>query len=120
MEDSDLAYFKDLLTHKLNELLSKAENTMVGMRNSDNQSADPLDRAVIDSEHSFTLRIQDRERSLISKIKRSLDDIESGEYGICEDCGREISTKRLIARPVARRCIRCKTKQEKLEKVIGL
>jgi RNA polymerase-binding transcription factor DksA len=28
---------------------------------------------------------------LIKKIRNSLEDIEDGEYGICEDCGREIA-----------------------------
>jgi len=120
MEETELAFFRDLLTNRLNELLHRAENTISGLRTSDNQSADPLDRAVLDSEYSFTLRIRDRERTLINKIKRSLDDIESGDYGICEDCGQDISIQRLMARPVARRCIDCKTKQEKFEKVMGI
>ena len=56
---------------------------------------------------------------LINKIRKSLEDIENGEYGICEDCGKEIAIKRLKARPIARRCIECKTKQEALEKITG-
>ncbi|MHC4326373.1 MAG: RNA polymerase-binding protein DksA [Planctomycetota bacterium] len=120
MEEKDLALLKELLTNWLDELLSHAGHTFVGLRSYNEYLPDPLDRASFDSERTFTLRIRGRERVLINKIKASLEDIENGDYGICEDCGGEIAVERLKARPVARSCIRCKTKQEKLERVIGI
>jgi DnaK suppressor protein len=53
-------------------------------------------------------------------IKEALERIETGEYGICEVCGEEISEARLIARPVTTLCIDCKKKQEQEEKVRGI
>lgn len=120
MEQKDLDYFKDLLTRWLDELLSQAGNTVIGLRDSDDNLADPLDRAVLDINRSYMLRMRDRESILIKKIRRSLEDIEDGLYGICEDCGQDISIARLNARPVARRCIKCKTRQEEIEKLIGV
>ena len=120
MEKKDLDYFKDLLTRWLDELLSQAGNTVIGLRDSDDNLADPLDRAVLDINRSYMLRMRDRESILIKKIRRSLEDIEDGLYGICEDCGQDISIARLNARPVARRCIKCKTRQEEIEKLIGV
>jgi DnaK suppressor protein len=120
MEERELAPLKELLTNWLDELLSHAGNSVDGLRSYDDYSPDPIDQAAFDAERSFNLRIRDRERILINKIKKSLEDIEHGDYGICEDCSREIAFERLQARPVARRCIRCKTKQEKLEKVMGI
>jgi DnaK suppressor protein len=64
--------------------------------------------------------MRDRESILIRKIKKSLEDIEDGVYGYCEECGDEIAIARLKARPVARRCIKCKTRQEQIEKMIGV
>jgi DnaK suppressor protein len=119
MEQKDLDYFKDLLNSWLDELLNQADYTVMGLRDTDGNPSDPLDRAVYDSERSYTLRMRDRESVLIKKIKRSLEDIEDKTYGICEDCGNDITIARLVARPVARRCIRCKTKQERIEKLIG-
>jgi RNA polymerase-binding protein DksA len=43
-------------------------------------------------------------------INNALDRIKDGKYGICKYCGEEIDAKRLIARPVASACIKCKTK----------
>ena len=110
MHPSDLVYFKYHLEKLLKELLRQAEDTVIGLRKMDGHAPDPLDRATVDTESSFKLRIRGRERVLINKVQQSLEDIENGEYGICEDCGEEIALARLRARPVASRCIRCKTK----------
>ncbi|MEE4600139.1 MAG: TraR/DksA C4-type zinc finger protein [Desulfobacteraceae bacterium] len=56
---------------------------------------------------------------LIKKIRQSLEDIKNGEYGICEDCGEDISIERLKARPVTSFCIHCKTQRESLERLTG-
>ena len=120
MQENDLEYFKDILNTWLEELRHSAGNTVEGLLNVEAISADYLDCATFESDRSTVLRIRDRESMLIKKIRKSLADIENGEYGICEDCGREISIERLKARPIARRCIRCKTKQEALEKMMGV
>ena len=119
MRKKDLDFFKDLLTRWLDELLDKAYYTAVGLREANDPLKDPLDQAVLNSERDFTFRMRDRERMLINKVKESLEDIENNVFGICDDCGEEISIERLKVRPVARRCIRCKSEQEKIEKVIG-
>jgi DnaK suppressor protein len=120
MEKKDLDSFKILLTQWLDELLGKAGNTMLGLIDSEDHLSDPLDRAVLDIERSYTFRIHGRESVLIKKIHASLKDIEGGVYGICDDCGRDISIERLKARPVTRHCIRCKTMQEKKERLRGM
>ena len=120
MEETDLGYFKVLLTTWLEELRHSANNTVEGLLNVEMLSADYLDWASFESDRSTALLILDRESMLINKITKSLDDIDNGEYGICEDCGMEIAIARLKARPIARRCIKCKTKQEALEKVMGI
>jgi len=116
MEEKDLEFFRNLLIKWLEELLANADKTVEGLLDSQENLADPLDRASIESYRIWTLRIRDRESMLIKKIRQSLEDIENGEYGICEDCGEDISIERLKARPVTSFCIRCKTKRESVEK----
>ncbi len=120
MKQKDLEYFKELLNQWLKDLLRQADDTVVSLKNADYHIADPLDRAISENERSYTIRIRDRESNLIKKIKASLEDIENGTYGICEDCDRNIAFERLKARPVAKRCIRCKIRQEKSEKMAGV
>ena len=81
---------------------------------------DPADRATLESDRNFELRIRDRERKLINKIKEALERIEDGTYGICESCEEDISEERLKARPVTTLCIDCKTKQEDEERLKGI
>ena len=119
MEEKDLKYFKGLLTAWMEELKHSAGNTVEGLLTVEAISADYLDCASFESDRSTALRIRDRESMLIQKIRNSLKDIENGEYGMCEDCGDEIALARLKARPIAKRCIQCKTKQETLEKMTG-
>lgn len=115
-----LQNFRNLLDGKLGELLSEATKTVSGMTSYEETFADPTDRATLESDRNFTLRIRDRERKLIAKIKEALERIENGTYGICELCGEEISEARLKARPVTTLCIDCKTTQEVDEKVRGM
>jgi DnaK suppressor protein len=117
MEEKNLEFFKNLLIQWMEELLDHADQTVEGLLDSQENLADPLDRATVESDRIRTLRIRGRESKLIKKIRQSLEDIENGEYGICQDCGEDISIERLKARPVTSFCIRCKTKRESLEKL---
>ena len=116
MNKDKLEYFKELLTKRRQALLDGAKYTMAEMTDEDDTFPDPNDRATLESDRSFVLRIRDRERKLITKIEEALERIEDGTFGICEECDEEISEGRLKARPVTTLCIRCKEVQEKMEK----
>ena len=119
MEQKDIEFFRKTLTDMLNDAQQKGDSTIEDMNGSNELFADPADRATAESDRSFTLRIRDRELHLIRKIQAALQRIEEGTYGICEECGEEISLSRLKARPVTRLCIKCKEKQEIIEKQHG-
>ena len=67
-----------------------------------------------DREMSFATRSLLVERA--NKLAEALDRLRGGEYGVCEECGEEISVKRLEARPETELCIKCKEDQERREK----
>ena len=119
MEQKDLEYFHELLSKMLDDALQKGEETIEDMTDSGEVFADPADRATMESDRAFTLRLRDRERRLIKKINDALQRIEDGSYGICEECGEDISVPRLKARPVTKLCIKCKSKQEEEENLRG-
>jgi DnaK suppressor protein len=114
-----LEFFRFMLTQEINNLLSEAEKTVSEMTNGKENYPDPNDRASLESDRNFELRIRDRERKLIAKMREAIQRIDTGTYGICTSCGGDISDKRLTARPVTTLCIDCKTKQEKMEKLMG-
>ncbi len=119
MEQKDLDYFKDLLNNMLVEAQQKGDLTLEDMTDNNEMFADPADRATMESDRAFTLRIRDRERRLIKKIHDALLRMENGTYGDCESCGDDIGVARLKARPVTRLCINCKSRQEEDEQVRG-
>jgi len=114
-----IEFFRFMLTQEINNLLGEAEKTVTEMTNGKENYPDPNDRASLESDRNFELRIRDRERKLIAKMREAIQRIDAGTYGICTSCGGDISDKRLTARPVTTLCIDCKTKQEKQEKLMG-
>lgn len=111
MKKRDLEFFRKLLRQRRQELLAEAEKALGAMDAREN-FPDPTDRAAVESDRNFYLRIRDRERKLLAKIDEALRRLEEGEYGTCEACGEPIGLERLKARPVTTLCIECKSAQE--------
>lgn len=120
MKKKELKSFEKLMNEQLEELLSQANDTVSGMTTPKENFPDPADRASLEADRNFMLRIRDRESKLIKKVKKALERIEDSTFGICEECGEDISIERLNARPVTTQCIDCKKKEEALEKALGL
>ena len=120
MNKKNKEFFKKYLAERFEELINQAGNTVSGMTETKENFPDPTDRAALEADRNFMLRIRDREAKLIKKIKAALDRIEKDTFGICESCGEDITLKRLKARPVTTQCIDCKSKEEALEKALGL
>lgn len=119
MSDAQVEHFRNILNAWKKELMEEVDRTVHHMQDEAANFPDPNDRATQESEFTMELRARDRERKLIKKIDESLKDLESGEYGYCEQCGIEIGIRRLEARPTATLCIDCKTLDEIKEKHIG-
>jgi len=112
MNDDQRKHFRDLLRGWKQQLMEEVDRTVHHMQDEAANFPDPNDRATQESEFTMELRTRDRERKLIKKIDESLQDLEKGEYGYCEECGIEIGVRRLEARPTATLCIDCKSLDE--------
>lgn len=112
-----LADFEEQLKQWRDELEDAQQSSMHHMKEEEPTSfPDPTDLASAETDRNFDLRIKDRERRLIRKIDQAMGRIKAGEFGVCEECGGDISVKRLHARPVTTLCIDCKTEQEQEER----
>ena len=108
--------FREILQVQLNDLLKEAGKTVSGMSGAKEEHfPDPADRASLETDRNFLLRVKDRERKLIQKIQEALSRIDEEEYGICDLCGEDISDERLKVRPVTTSCIDCKKEEEENE-----
>jgi len=75
------------------------------------------DQALLDSERGRDISILEMRNRVRQQIDEAIARLEEGTYGLCADCGVEISEKRLKAVPFARRCVACQEKEELLEKI---
>jgi RNA polymerase-binding transcription factor len=56
-----------------------------------------------------TQQLIDRETAQVQAAMRAR---EKGTYGVCQECGRQISAERLEARPEATLCVECQRRLE--------
>lgn len=112
MNDAQVTHFKLILNNWKDELSGGLVKTRHTIADETANHPDPTDRASQETDMSLELRSRDRERKLIKKINESLADIDSGDYGYCENCGVDIGIRRLEARPTASLCVDCKTLDE--------
>lgn len=59
--------------------------------------------------------LKEHEISIISKIDDSLKNVETGVYGKCKMCGKEISEERLEFIPYAEFCVTCQEKTNSMK-----
>ena len=116
LSNEELSTLQKILEEQLESLMSQSREAVSQLTEIRENDADPLDLAVTESNRDFTLRLADRERKLVSKIRHALERMSAGEYGGCESCGEPITYGRLMARPVATLCIDCKTEAEQVER----
>ncbi len=117
MKQRDLEFFRGLLQARRQEILAESDRAVGAMNGHERINyADPADRAALESDRNFLLRLRDRERKLLGKIDEAFARLEDGTYGRCEECGGQIGIERLKARPVTTLCIECKASQEAREK----
>ena len=121
MTSAELKTFRDLLLllrARLRGDVSKmADTTLKKSRSESNGdlSSMPIHMADIGSdnfEQEFTLSLMENEGGTLTQIEASLERIEEGTYGSCEECGAKIPKTRLNAVPYASLCVRCASQQE--------
>ena len=115
LSQDELENLNELLHKQMESLMEQSRQAIQQFTDVRANDADALDLAVTESNRDFSLRLADRERRLMNKIRHALQRIQDGEYGACESCGEAITHARLLARPVATLCIDCKTQAEQIE-----
>ncbi|MFF3688473.1 TraR/DksA family transcriptional regulator [Streptomyces sp. NPDC002187] len=100
---------------RLNAELTASEVALTGlMRDSGNGAGDDeADTGTknITREHEMALAANARES--LEQSERALQRLDSGTYGLCENCGNPIGKARMQAFPRATLCVECKQKQER-------
>jgi DnaK suppressor protein len=119
MNDAQMAYFRLKLVHLKQGILANAGETTEHLREDTVVVPDPADRATIEEEHALELRTRDRERKLLKKIEQSIQRIDAGDYGYCDETGEPIGVGRLLARPTANLSLEAQQRRELKQKMFG-
>ncbi|HSV61187.1 MAG TPA: RNA polymerase-binding protein DksA [Variovorax sp.] len=119
MNDKQMAFFRLKLVHLKQGILDNAGETTEHLREDTVVVPDPADRATIEEEHALELRTRDRERKLLKKIEQSIQRIDNGDYGYCDETGEPIGVGRLLARPTATLSLEAQQRRELKQKMFG-
>lgn len=118
MNEAQQEFFRELLLKLQEELISNASATTGHLQEQD-ATPDPADRATLEEEYALELRTRDRERKLLKKIEQSIQQIDEGEYGYCNETGEPIGVARLLARPTASLSLEAQQRREMKQKLFG-
>jgi RNA polymerase-binding protein DksA len=105
-----LLNLRSRVSGELNSLISLVPEKAGYAGNLSNLPMHPADTSTegLDGE----LMLIHNEEQILEKVEGALARIETGSYGVCEDCGRDIADARLSAIPYTTLCINCARKQE--------
>ena len=76
-------------------------------------AGDKVDQAIASLEREDASMHLQAEISELHEIQDALKRIDSGEYGMCENCGKRIGAARQTALPSAILCLKCKEEEER-------
>ncbi len=120
MKKTDLKKFKQLLLEKRKTILEEIikMNPQIGTTIKDSTgdlssySYHMADQGTDAMEREIAFMLTSKSGRLVYHIDEAIRRIETGEYGKCFSCGKQISIARLEAVPHARFCIDCKSAEE--------
>ncbi len=114
MNTTDVTKFKNLFENLLQSEIFEAKHLELSIVE-EAAKGDDVDRFNAENLAQLDMRLQGRNAVFARKIKKALIKIDEGTFGLCEDCGCQISSQRLLARPTADLCINCKEEEERFE-----
>ena len=115
---------KKSLIRKREDILKEVKEEIAKYVSGDNKQLvdtanDEGDWAQVDISEDLSLQRLSAQRKLMYNIDEAIRKIAEGTYGICEDCGDEISEKRLLVLPAATLCVDCQESREQAEALEG-
>jgi DnaK suppressor protein len=113
MNKTQLKDIKERLQKERELLVRKLQGNDLSI--DDSETPDPVDLAVRNYSKNVQLAVSENESRQLTLIDEALMRIEDDEYGVCQNCEKDINPKRLQAIPWARYCIECQELVERGE-----
>jgi DnaK suppressor protein len=107
---------KRMLEERQRELVAEVQGKIRGVRaDGAEKPHDVMDQgetSEVDIQEDIELALIQMKAETLNKINEALARLEEGRYGLCFECGEEISEARLRALPFAVRCKDCEEARE--------
>ena len=116
MKKNTLRKFKDLLEKQVEIISESVAPLKQAFAICDDDRMDEIDIANADVERHIAFRLHERHGKFSEKVVGVARTLLDGTFGLCQSCGEEINTARLLARPMTVLCFDCKSEQEHEEK----
>ena len=114
LDKRTIAKFKKILLKDREQIVGEVKQIVESSKEMGQDGTQDIgDEAANIYNKQVLLSLNENERMRLKEVDESLDRIENGTYGVCEECGGPISLKRIEVRPVAKYCVPCLTKLEK-------
>jgi DnaK suppressor protein len=115
-------YLKKILYRKRAEVVKELEKQMgrkltIEAGQKIDSAMDNADMSAQDMDQGMDYSLLEMKYEQYKDIADAFRNLQSGTYGLCEECGQEIDIKRLEVNPLARYCITCKQRKEDMEKI---
>ena len=113
LSEKDLALLQTLLVQRREEILNQVRDLEKDWQETSEPQVEAEEMAQeLEITESYG-RLDKMERKEVLEIDSALKKMDSGKYGICEDCGQPITLKRLKVIPWTRYCPKDAEKYEK-------
>lgn len=104
---------REELRTKRDQLLSRLDSIRSDLKQARGPLEHDLDDQAIELENEEVLaRLELATRRELEQVLAALDRIDEGVFGICVDCGAQISSARLRVMPHTIRCLACAARLE--------
>src|ERR1044072_3724708 len=111
-----------MLMRKRQEIIKEIEGSLGQSLIEDKQrrlesAGDVGDQALIDLDRELGISLMEMRNRRRQAIDEALTRLAEGTYGICAECGVEISERRLEAVPFAKLCVECQAREARLANI---
>ncbi len=111
-----------MLLEKRQAIIKEIEESLGQSLTEDQQrrlesARDVGDQALMDLERELGISLMEMRNRRRQSIDEAITRLHEGTYGICANCGIEVSEKRLQVVPFAKLCVECQSREELLEKI---
>lgn len=112
MENTKRDFDLDLVRNQLDEIINNGSADLGSIRSELSGCGDSLEEASLRHDQAVSIGLLQQFAPRRAKAIAALKRLDNGTWGICTECGQQISWPRLNAIPEAELCCACKSKQE--------